>query len=286
MSDSLKNILIPVDLALNTELAVRRGLELADQGTTIHLLHVQHHDMSGIDWSVGRYFAHSADSGTHGEIDEKLLHWKWTIEDSVKNIFVCTWIVYGEPVQRAIEKKAKQIAADLIIIGKSSHHSWFPFLNTVIPSQIVRNTGISTFTVKPGSLDNKIRSVIVPIAGEGPANKLNAITTICRKFRIKVHLVTFMNDRNDPLGFYPSHLLQAYQSLKSLGCTQVQYSVLPGGNIARSLVAYAERIGADVLLVHPESETKIGWMNKHISDVLPRDSRIQVLTVKPSASII
>ncbi len=283
MYESFKNILIPVDLTLNTELAVNRGIELADDATIIHLLHVQHPYVPGLAWGVGRFLAYNDDS-SNGDVNEKLQQWKWSIEDSAKKVSVCTWIVYGEPVQRAIQKKAIQIGADLIIIGKSSHHSWFPFLNTVIPSEIVRKTGISVFTVKPGSLESKIRTVIVPIAGEGPVNKLNAITTICRKFRVKVHLVTFMNDKNESLSVYPSHLLQAYQTLKSSACTQVQYSVLHGKNIAEALVEYAERIGADVLLVHPESETKIGWLNKHISDVLPRDSRIQVLTVKPSAS--
>ncbi len=286
MYESFKNILIPVDLTLNTELAVRRAIELADQDTIIHLLHVQHPYAPGFVWGLARFFAYNDDSTDNGDVNEKIDQWKWSIKDSVKNVSVCTWIVYGEPVQLAIQKKAMQIGADLIIIGKSSHHSWFPFLNTVIPSEIVKKTGIAVFTVKPGSLLSKIRIVVVPIGGDGPANKLSAIAAICRKFRIKVHLVTFMNDKNEPLDFYPSHLLRAYQLLKSSACTQVQFSVLHGKNIAEALVDYAERIGADVLLVHPQSETKIGWMNKHISDVLPRDSRIQILAVKPSTSII
>ena len=41
MLNSFKNILIPVDLAGNTDVAVKKGLELADKDTIIHLLHVQ-----------------------------------------------------------------------------------------------------------------------------------------------------------------------------------------------------------------------------------------------------
>ena len=41
MRASVRNILIPVDLSINTEVAVKKGLELAHGRTTIHLLHVQ-----------------------------------------------------------------------------------------------------------------------------------------------------------------------------------------------------------------------------------------------------
>ena len=47
MLNSFKNILIPVDLAENTEVAVKKGLELADHDTVIHLLHVQNESVNG-----------------------------------------------------------------------------------------------------------------------------------------------------------------------------------------------------------------------------------------------
>ena len=36
-------------------------------------------------------------------------------------------------------------------------------------------------------------------------------------------------------------------------------------------------VETDLLIVHPEAETKIGWFNKHISDELPVNSKTQVL---------
>ena len=41
MSGLFKNILIPVDFSVNTEVAVKQAIELAcTNGSTIHLLHV------------------------------------------------------------------------------------------------------------------------------------------------------------------------------------------------------------------------------------------------------
>jgi hypothetical protein len=61
-------------------------------------------------------------------------------------------------------------------------------------------------------------------------------------------------------------------------CT-IECAVLKGYNKARAILDYAKRIDADMLLVNTKSETKIGSFNRHISNVLPAASRMQVLTL-------
>jgi nucleotide-binding universal stress UspA family protein len=284
MYNSFKNILIPVDLSINTEVAVKKGLELADKGTTIHLLNVQSDSLPGITSSVRKYFMSVNQLADDRMIEQKLEEWKQSIEERTTGITVCSWIILENSIQKGIEKKARQLAVDLIIIGKSSHHSYFPFLNTIIPSRIVQKTGITVLTVKPGSINNKIRTVIVPIASEATKNKMEVIATICRKFKVKIHLVIFINSENEQSGFYASSLLQVYQWLKSSIHCPVEYAVLHGQNKAKAILHYAEKINADILLVDPVTETKIGWLNKHISDVLPPASKVQVLTIQPATT--
>jgi hypothetical protein len=62
----------------------------------------------------------------------------------------------------------------------------------------------------------------------------------------------------------------------------VEYAALYGSNKAKAILKYAEKVNADMLLVYPEVETKIGWLNTHISDVLPPASKVQVLAVQPA----
>jgi hypothetical protein len=45
------------------------------------------------------------------------------------------------------------------------------------------------------------------------------------------------------------------------------------------LMLFAEKINADVLLLDTSSETKVGWMNRHISDILEPGSKVQVLAL-------
>ena len=280
MNTSFRSILIPVDLSINTEIAVKKGLELADNGTIIHLLHVQSHNLTGFS-GMTRQFQDSVNSSTgEKEITHCLEQWKSSIEDCDKDIKVFLSLTKRGSIQQAIEKKAIAAGADLIIIGKNSHHSWFPFLNTVISSRLVQNTGIPVLTVKPGSFHNKTRKVVVPILTQTAGQKMEIILTICQKFRVQIYLVTFFGSRDEPLDYYASSLLQAYKWLKtSIGCP-VDYAVLQGRNKAKAILNYAEKINADILLLYPETETKIGWMNQQISDVLPASTKVEVLTVR------
>ena len=278
MSFSFKNILIPADLTINTEVAINKALELTDTNATIHLLYVQNVLASGINGIAQRYLIGSDELPGYSAVVNYLEQWKRKIEENKPGITVNIWNILSGSIQREIEIRALKLAVDLVIIGKKSHHSWFPFLNTVVPSNISRKTGIAVLTVRPGSVHNKIKTMVVPITGENAEHKMEVIAAICGKFKIKIYLVTFLDRENRPSDFYASRLLQVYQWLKS-SHYPVEYAVLHGSNKAKAILNYAEKINADILLVQPESETKIGWPGKHISDVLPLGSKVQVLAV-------
>jgi nucleotide-binding universal stress UspA family protein len=279
MPDYFKKILVPLDLSINSESAVKKALELADEGTVIHLFYVKAAAFSAFAGVVKRYITAEEELPGHSVIEKKLEQWKRSIEETRDDIIVHTCMVEEESVQKAIEKKATQLAVDLIIIGKNSHHSWFPFFNTVAPGKLAQKTGIGVLTVKPGAIYNKIQTIVVPITNETVLHKREAIGAICRKFRVKVYLVIFINSNEEVAGLSSSFsLLQLYKWVRSTH-SQAEYAVLHGNNKARAILNYAEKIGADMLLVQPEKETKISWLGAHISDALPAGSKMQVWAV-------
>ncbi|MGZ8554646.1 MAG: universal stress protein [Chitinophagaceae bacterium] len=276
MPYAFKSILVPVDFTINTEVAVKKALCFADAGAVIHLLHVQTGMFLGSSLvSVGLWTDTDGEENS-GVLQTKLQQWKTSIEESPNDISVCSWISTDDSVQEVIEKKAAGLNVDLIVIGKNSHHSWIPFLNTVAPARLAKNTGKAVLTVKPGSIHNNARSIVVPAATDTCDQKMELIAAICRKFRITVHLVTFIDDSPE---FSSSSLLRMYQGLRNNLQCEVDYTVLHGTNKPRAVLDYAEKIGADILLLKPVSETKIGWLNRHISDVLLPESKLEVLTV-------
>jgi nucleotide-binding universal stress UspA family protein len=267
MLHAFKNILVPVDFTLNTEVAVTKALEVVDKDESfIHLLHV---------------VKQASFSGKNilPEVGEKLNKWKESIEEYNPATTVCCWIKKSHSIQKTIKEASYELHCDMIVIGQSSSHSWLPVLNTVLPMQLAELTGIPVLTVKPGALHNKMRTVVVPITEDITDIKLNALEILCRKGKLNVHLVAMMDDNNLPLDDSASMLLQVYQWLKTKLHCPIEYSVISGANKAKAILKYVQKCNADILLVHPEKETKIGWYNRHISDVLSPASKVQILAV-------
>jgi hypothetical protein len=278
MSFSFKTILVPVDFSINTEVAINKALEVADKdGATLHLMHVLSDKLSQLSSQNNNKQYDSIVKGP--TVEQMIMEWKTTIQETNPHITVCCWVLHHSSIQQSIGKKAGKLKADLIVIGKKSNHNWFTFLNTVLPSDLAKTTGCAVLTVKPGSLRNKIKTLVVPVTEDIPKHKMEAIAALCKTNRLKVYLVSFMTEGNVPVQFSSSALLRLYQWLKDTLHCQVEYTVLHNDNKARAVLLYAEKVNADMLLVNPISETKIGWMNRHISDVLSPDSKVQVLAV-------
>ncbi|CAN5576995.1 hypothetical protein BH11BAC3_BH11BAC3_22580 [soil metagenome] len=285
MANKFNTILIPVDFSINTQIAIAKALEISTGNqSNIHLFHVQQVQLPGLmnylHHFVSGYSVRDVIKAKERSVS-KLQQLKNDIHALDDQIPVSISVAFGEPVENAIAKKAFKLHADLIVIGKHSHHSMWPFLNTIVPSRLATTSGIPVFTTKPGSLNNEIKTVVITVDKKFPGNKL-AILEALRRKSMNVRLVTFTNG-NDDASYSKQTLLNAFRSVKSKSIAPIECEVLTGSNKARALLKYCYKVGADVLIVNPEIETKVGMFgNLHISDLLPADSKTQVLAVKPA----
>ena len=273
-----RTILLPVDFEINTEMAVKKALELSDSGqTVVHLFHVQ---KPAMPWnSIWGNEIFQADG--ENQVPSKLIQWKRLIEENYPDVKVVADLVYSMKIERSIIEKAKEIKADIIVIGKHSHHNWLPFMNTVFPNNIARATGYPVLTFKPGSIYTKLRSIVVPVGPEVPQRKVDLIISLKQKFRITIHLVTVISKKQNANKFSGYSLLETYRYLKDIVQCPLDHEVLHGENVAQSAFEYAKSIKADMLLVEPESETKLSsFPNKHIIDELKPNSKLQILAIQ------
>jgi hypothetical protein len=259
-------------------MAVRKALELSDPGeTVIELFHVQR---PGMHWKsvLEKDFFRAAQEIS---ISYKLLQWKALIEQNYPEVKVNAGIAYSMKIERAIIEKAKEIKADIIVIGKHSYHGWLTFMNTVFPNKIAKATGCPVLTFKPGSVYTKLRSVVVPVGPEVPQKKVDLILALKQKFRITVHLVTVIGKKQNANKFSGYSLLETYRYLKHVVQCPMNHEVLHGENVAQSAFEYAKSIKADMLMVEPEAETKLSsFPAKHIIDELKPNSKLQILAVQ------
>src|SRR5688500_558806 len=111
-----KKILIPADLSINTEVAVQKGLALADAHTTIHLLYVHNRVRGYTSNNLEALRGKENQNGLKDPIN-RLEHLKEYIESNSPGVQVYTWVGTNDSVQMAIEEKAKELEVDLVVIG-------------------------------------------------------------------------------------------------------------------------------------------------------------------------
>lgn len=284
MSIQFKNILIPVDFSINTEIAVKKALGLIDsEDAVIHLVHVVRSFIPAL--GLHTYFADNilSDTSETEHATRRLREWQMSIMETMQDLIVHIHLFKGGTVQHHVAKLAKRIHPQLIIIGKHNYHNWFTFLNTIDPNKLGKLTNCPVLTVKVGSLNNRIRSIVFPVKCFVPNRKIDLLITLARKYRARVYLVILV----DPANAKPTPLYNAfvdtYRLLKSSLRSPIEHKAVTGSNLAKATLDFAQSINADMILVSPDSETKISLLTgKQVNDVINGTSKLEVLSVEPA----
>jgi nucleotide-binding universal stress UspA family protein len=279
MQISFNTILVPVDFSRNTGVAIKKALALSEgSDAAIHLLHVSRISSGNIN----RYMQYMG-SLFHGkemqenEIRNRMLALVSFIREARRDIDVFSWIIHAYSVERSIIDKAKKIAADLTIIGKTSY-SRLHWLNTVMPDRIAKQGGVEVLTVNPGAIHDQIKTIVVPVEGALSDKKLAIIQALSRKFRVHICLAAWVDGETDQ-GILPNSLLQAYRLLKTGPLNKISYELLPGHSRVKAILKYCLKVNADLLIVDPGGEPKIWELNKYIPDVLHTDDLVKEKSV-------
>jgi len=288
MATGFHKILIPVDFSFSTEIAVKKAIGLMDRGDTlIHLLHVIKDPALPQSW-LGQILPSGKRAAAYRkymvrEAGIKLDQWKRTIEDSQPGVKVTTSVLPGPSISGLIIESSKIWGADLIIIGRQGEPSRFRFFPTLSPDRIARKSNCPVLTVKPGSIHSPTKIIVVPVQDYVPERKLELAVQIARKYRAHIHLLTFRKKDKPGNGVQGQAFLQTYHRLRNDLHHPVEHFSSPIANPAKAVLDYAELIMADLVLVNPDTESGIPSLagSRHISDLLSRDSKIQVLDVKP-----
>jgi nucleotide-binding universal stress UspA family protein len=272
MPATFNKILIPVDFSLNTEIALKKAIGLAGaEETTIHLLHVTRPGKKAVNqfrnWVVER----------------DLQQLKYTLQQEHPALRVSTCVMKGYSIQKMIIECAVGINPDLIIIAKqNSRRRWWAFTSLISPNKVAQKSNCPVLTAKPGSMDSRTKVIVLPIRNFLPERKLEWAVLLARKYKAQVHLLAIQQDEAKD-GLLSQVFLKAYHHLREKLHHPIEYSAAVRHNAARAALNYAELIMADMILVNPETESGISGFTgtRHISDMLNRDSKIQVLDVEP-----
>jgi nucleotide-binding universal stress UspA family protein len=222
----------------------------------------------------------SGDNNFYENILIKLQQWAQAIEETLPNSKVNTYVGEGV-VPTEIQRAASEIEPQLIIIGKDRYHQHCGWNKPICPNALAKSTGYPVLTVVRRSINKRIKIIVVPVGSFIPVRKIELVIELAKKYRAAIHLVTIPNEieLTETNG---NSFLETYRILKSNLSSPIEHHILEGKNLAKAILEYAECIGADLILVNPDSETKISNLTgKHINDVLAMSSKMKILSVEP-----
>lgn len=269
---AFNKILIPVDFSLNTEIALKKaaGLIGHDEGT-LHLLHVL---------KPGKQATHQFKLWA---VEKELDQLRDTIRERYPNLRVKTHVLKGHSVQRLIVDCAAMLKPDLMVIGKQNNRRHWGIFPHISPDVIAKKSNCPVLTVKPGSVESRTKVIVIPIRDFLPERKLELGVLLAKRYKAQIHLLALQDHPEPKEWALPQVFLKAYHHLREHLHHPIEYSASGRHNPAKATLNYAELIMADMILVNPETESGMssftGW--RHISDLLAKDSKIQVLDVEP-----
>jgi nucleotide-binding universal stress UspA family protein len=268
MPIAFNTFLIPVDFSQNTDIAVKKAAELAGrEGAELYLLHVVR--PGGI--------------GDGSEMRAALGRLEIMIRNQYPGVRIRTHVLQGRSIQRAIIECAGLLRPDLIVIGKSEPPRRWLQLRGISPDVIAKKSNCPVLTVKPGSAESKTRVILIPIRDFLPERKLEWAVMLAKRYRAQVHLLAIQDRQEHKDWALPQVFLKAYHQLREHLHHPIEYSATGKQSTAKAALSCAELIMADMIVVNPETESGVSGFAgyRHISDLLKKDSKIQVLDIEP-----
>lgn len=276
MNSSFKKILVPVDFSLNTEVAIQIACKMAQKNAALHLLYVQCYGYPLLSFSA-LPFLWPDEKKDRKNAESGLQMWRRRIIAEHQDITVTFGIDTRHDVQGGIINTCREFNPDLVIIVKSSQHSWLPFLNTVRPEKIAKKICAPVLVCKPGSLNGFTREILVPVNEKIDERKLQVIEAVSHTNNIHAWLVAFDKNINTPA--LSSTLSQYYQRIRFDRFGLADSRIIPSGFRPKKLLDIASKLNTDMLILKPGNETKMNFMGGQIFDDLDPLSELQVILV-------
>ncbi|HVZ26213.1 MAG TPA: universal stress protein [Sediminibacterium sp.] len=276
-----KNILIPIDTSNNSWAGITKALEFCDaSGTTLHLVKViRRNAFFGYLLNLFRGRTVPREEANTEELEkirQKLLDWQVPRHLSAK-----VEIKTGDSAGWKKFLAARNI--DLIILPPNNISQALTPGRDVY-QHLFQQSGVLVLTLLQQETDATIRSVLVPVPGFFPEEKVHTALEIAKKFHAQLHIVTILDDTKADVKQRIDAFYLSFKLFSAYGYSP-QYKILMGKHRQASLSRYANQIKADMILMHAKEKTGLlTACRQKISDWLHPLTGVQVLTMQPEFS--
>lgn len=284
---SFDRILVPTDMSDFGNLALHYGCFFRERlGSHLTLLFADefYFPIEVLELPVGYYLENAPDS--RRKLQEKLRDY------AIKNCGTGTesLIVQDAPA-RAIINAAKQVRADLIVMGTHGRHGWRRALLGSVTESVLRETERPVLTVTPTLMEKNaepaIRTVLCPVNFTHVAREaLQHASALAAAFDAELAVMYVAEGIDQPMLPQLEAAFANWIDPHVRDRCRYNQIVLRNGNPAEHVLKMSEKLGADLIVIGAQHKwfsdaTVIGTTTERIT----RFARCPVLTVVRKATV-
>lgn len=250
-------------------------------GSELHLLHVSPHSAPPYLSLPGTYFF------PYAEVDEELYRSnKYKLEKikiGLENRFSLNIQTHEEKgsLMEIVKNYIQTLQINLVVTGARKKTGLKEIIFGSVANSIIRLVKTEVLCVNPESNCKKLKKIVIPVGDFIPKRKIRLAFELARKFAANIHLITLGKDANSQGGNYNA-LMSTYRYIRDLTNIPIECKTVAGNNIAEAAVRYAEKTGADLILINPGAESKFpgGFWDKWGGEIV-NHSPVPVLSIQP-----
>ena len=279
MQKLFNKILVPIDFSRKSKAVVTKAVNLAKTyDCDIHLLHViSTSPFDAVSSAGGHMFIPFNALSNREELERQLERLCDQIRIMSDFTLKVSYSLFKGLWEETLVDVVKFKNIDLILIGQteSAKSKRKMLLN---PDDIAERTRVPVITIPANRRMTKLYSILIPVTDFLPVRKMLYGIHIASAYNTTITLLGIESHKTKEL--VAQNLEKSFQFLKDYDRIMVEKEIISSENIANAVNEYATKVAADLVIVNPESQTKMpGFLSSIFGNTLQKFSSPPVLTI-------
>ena len=281
----IKNILTPTDFSETALLAIEHSAFMARiSKATLHLLHV-------IKISEFAYTINNPAAPGYGiqEVENFSLQKLDEIAAGLKvkyGININTSISKGNPAEE-IEIAVTNFNVDVVIMGTHGASGFNEYFIGSNAHKTIKKCHCPVLTVQVDSKKIGFHDIVLPVENTYHSlEKVNKTVDLAKLYAAKIHLLGVQHKQDETATKAFNMMLENVEKVITHAGLAFDRTVVNGDNLAEQTLKYAEKSGADLIVVLTDHESELNdSLLGALAKQMVNHSKIPVLSIKPKEGI-
>lgn len=277
MQKLFNKILIPIDFTSDSGTLLEKAADIAIQyNCSIHLLHVVSYTSSWLTSAIRSKKIPLESIKNEKDLNMQLNKLCSSIPYILKNKLQVGYSIVKGTWDEVIIDMANHQHYDLVIIGQKTRLTLKRKLH-INPDNVAQRTSIPVITVPLNRQLKNFGAIVIPVTDFLPIKKLIYGIYLSNQYNTTIKLLGIENKKTEMN--LQHYLSKAYYLVKDNCNVPVEFKIILSNNVVTAVNEFANHNQADLIIMNPETQTKMHGFFSKLTSMLQKHSALPLLTI-------